>query len=110
MRTGLTIEEGKRYLGVMPAVARDSMGFKLVSFSPVNAGTGIPTHMATVLLIRPETGDPLAVLDGRLITEMRTAAVSAAVTNRLAAPESWVLALLGSGVQAQAHLETLGHR
>jgi thiomorpholine-carboxylate dehydrogenase len=49
----------------------------------------------------------MAVLDGRLITEMRTAAVSAAVTRRLARPESRVLALLGSGVQAKAHLEAL---
>jgi thiomorpholine-carboxylate dehydrogenase len=60
-----------------------------------------------ILLFRPETGEPLAVLDGRLITEMRTAAVSAAVTNRLAAPNSRVLALLGSGVQAKAHLEAI---
>jgi thiomorpholine-carboxylate dehydrogenase len=46
-------------------------------------------------------------MDGRLITEMRTAAVSAAVTKHLASPKSRVLALLGSGVQASAHLEAL---
>ncbi len=109
VRNMLTIEEGKRYLGIMPAVAEDAMGVKLVSFYPGNAGTGIPTHMAMVLLFRPETGEPLAVMDGRLITEMRTAAVSAAVTNRLASPDSHVLALLGSGVQAKAHLEALAH-
>lgn len=107
VRNVLTIEEGKRYLGVMPAVAPDVMGVKLVTFYPSNAGTGLPTHMAMVLLFRPDTGEPLAVMDGRLITEMRTAAVSAAVTNRLASPESRVLALLGSGVQAHAHLEAL---
>ena len=56
-----------------------------------------------ILLFRPETAEPLAVMDGRLITEMRTAAVSAAVTNRLAAADTRVLALLGSGVQAKAH-------
>ena len=109
VRNMLAIEEGKRYLGIMPAVGEDAMGLKLVSFYPRNAGTGIPTHMAMVLLFRPETGEPLAVMDGRLITEMRTAAVSAAVTNRLAAPDSHVLALLGSGVQAKAHLEALAH-
>jgi ornithine cyclodeaminase/alanine dehydrogenase-like protein (mu-crystallin family) len=107
VRNVLTIEEGKRYLGVMPAVTPDTMGLKLVTFYPVNAGTALPTHMAMVLLFHPDTGEPLAVMDGRLITEMRTAAVSAAVTNRLAAPESRVLALLGSGVQAHAHLEAL---
>jgi thiomorpholine-carboxylate dehydrogenase len=60
-----------------------------------------------ILLFRPDTGEPLAVMDGRLITEMRTAAVSAAVTKYLAAPDSRVLALLGSGVQAEAHLHAL---
>jgi ornithine cyclodeaminase/alanine dehydrogenase-like protein (mu-crystallin family) len=108
VRNMLTIEEGKRYLGIMPAVAERVMGLKLVSFYPGNAGTQVPTHMAMVLLFRPETGEPLAVMDGRLITEMRTAAVSAAVTARLASPDSHVLALLGSGVQAKAHLEALG--
>lgn len=108
VRTMLTIEEGQRYLGIMPAVAERAMGLKLVSFYPRNAGTDVPTHMAMILLFRPETGEPLAVMDGRLITEMRTAAVSAAATDRLAAPDSRVLALLGSGVQAAAHLEALG--
>ena len=103
----LTIEDGKRYLGIMPAVTPDAMGLKLVSFYPGNAGTGIPTHLGIILLSRPDTGEPLAVMDGRLITEMRTAAVSAAVTKRLTPPESRVLALLGSGVQASAHLEAL---
>ena len=103
----LTIEDGKRYLGIMPAVADEAMGAKLVSFYPGNAGTSVPTHLAMILLFRPDTGEPVAVMDARLITEMRTAAVSAAVTNYLAAPDSRVLALLGSGVQARAHLEAL---
>jgi len=107
VRNMLTIEEAKRYLGIMPAVAEAAMGAKLVSFYPGNAGTGLPTHMAMVLLLRPDTGEPLAVMDGRLITEMRTAAVSAAATRHLAAPDSRILALLGSGVQADAHLRAL---
>ena len=107
VRNMLTIEEGKRYLGIMPAVAEDAMGAKLVSFYPGNAGTGLPTHMAMVLLFRPDTGEPLAVMDARLITEMRTAAVSAAATRHLASPDSRILALLGSGVQAKAHLRAL---
>jgi thiomorpholine-carboxylate dehydrogenase len=107
VRNMLTIEEGKRYLGVMPAVAETAMGAKLVSFYPGNAGTGIATHFAMILLFRTDTGEPLAVMDGRLVTEMRTAAVSAAATRRVAAPDSHVLALLGSGVQAGAHLAAL---
>lgn len=108
MRTILTIEERQRYLGIMPAVVDDVMGAKLVTFYPVNAGSAWPTHQATIVLYRTANGEPLAAMDGRLITEMRTAAVSAAVTRYLAAPDSRVLALLGSGVQAHAHLEALG--
>ncbi len=107
VRNMLTVEEGKRYLGIMPAVAHGAMGAKLVSFYPGNEGTGAATHHAMILLFRPDTGEPLAVMDGRLITEMRTAAVSAAVTKYLAAPDAHVLTLLGSGVQARAHLLAL---
>jgi ornithine cyclodeaminase/alanine dehydrogenase-like protein (mu-crystallin family) len=109
VRNMLTIEEGKRFLGIMPAVSEDGMGAKLVCFFPKNAGTKVPTHLAMIMLFEPATGQPLAFLDGRLITEMRTAAVSAAVTKYLAPENSEVLALLGSGVQAQAHLQALRH-
>jgi ornithine cyclodeaminase/alanine dehydrogenase-like protein (mu-crystallin family) len=107
VRDMLTIEEGRRYLGVMPAVAEDVMGAKLVTFYPGNAAAGIPTHHAIIVLQRTDTGEPLAVMDGRLITEMRTAAVSAAATRQLAPTQAPVLGLLGSGVQAAAHLEAL---
>lgn len=107
VRNMLTVEEEKRYFGVMPVVTRHAMGAKLVSFYPGNEGAGIATHHAMVLLFRSDTGEPLAVMDGRLITEMRTAAVSAAVTKYLAAPDARVLALLGSGVQARAHVQAL---
>src|SRR2546427_7966073 len=107
LRSWLTVEEGSRYLGVMPAATNDAMGLKLVSFYPRNAGTPIPTVMAMVLLMRPDTGEPIAFMDANVLTAMRTAAVSAAVTKHLASPDSRVLALLGSGVQAAAHLEAL---
>ena len=108
VRNMLTIEEGKRFLGIMPAVAEDGMGAKLVCFYPKNSGSPLPTHLAMIMLFEPETGQPLAFMDGRLITEMRTAAVSAAVTRHLAS-DGRVLALLGSGVQAKAHLQALRH-
>jgi len=108
VRTMITIEPGQRYLGVMPAVMRESMGAKLVCFYPKNASGDVPTHLASIVLFESDTGLPLAFLDGRRITEMRTAAVSAAVTRHLAPADARVLALLGSGLQAQAHLEALG--
>jgi thiomorpholine-carboxylate dehydrogenase len=83
------------------------MGIKLVTFYPNNAARGLPTHLAVIQLFAPETGEALALIDGRLITEMRTAAVSAAATKVLAAPDAEALAILGSGVQARAHVEAL---
>ena len=96
------------FFGVMPA-SGESMGIKMVTYYPGNAGTSLPTHMAIVALFDPKTGEPLALMDGRYITEMRTAAVSAVATDVLAAPDAKVLALLGAGVQGRAHLEALRH-
>jgi thiomorpholine-carboxylate dehydrogenase len=106
LRSWLTVE-AEKFWGVMPAVGKDAMGIKLVSFYPQNAGAGLPTVLATVVLFDADTGEPLAVMDARTLTAMRTAAVSAAVTKRLSSPDSRVLALLGSGAQAQAHLQAL---
>ncbi len=94
------------FLATMPAAA-EGLGVKIVTFYPSNAELGIPTHMATVFLLNPRTGEPLAVMDGSLITEMRTAAVSAVATDCLASPEATVLTVLGSGVQARSHLAAL---
>src|SRR6516165_1659793 len=95
------------FLGLMPALTPDGLGLKAVTFYPSNAQRGIPTDMATIFLVDPQTGTPLAIMDGRLITEMRTAAVSAAATKLLASPAAKVLAILGSGVQARSHVEAL---
>src|SRR5205807_3845422 len=95
------------FLGLMPALTPEGLGLKAVTFYPSNAQRGIPTHMATIFLVDPETGVPLAVMDGTLITEMRTAAVSAVATKLLASPDAKILAILGSGVQARSHVEAL---
>jgi ornithine cyclodeaminase/alanine dehydrogenase-like protein (mu-crystallin family) len=95
------------FLGLMPAHTLDGLGLKAVTFYPSNAERGIPTHMATIFLVDPQTGEPLAIMDGRLITEMRTAAVSAAATKLLASRDAKILAILGSGVQAHSHFEAL---
>ena len=95
------------FFGIMPAVYGDVMGAKLVTLFPLNAGTALPTHQGIIALLSAKTGQPMAVLDGRLITEMRTAAVTAVATNLLASPDASVLAILGSGVQARAHFDAL---
>lgn len=94
------------FFGIMPA-AGESMGIKMVTYYPGNARTVHPTHMAVIALFDPKTGEPLALMDGRYITEMRTAAVSAVATDTLADPAAKVLTLLGVGVQARAHLQLL---
>ncbi|MBI3801086.1 MAG: NAD(P)-binding domain-containing protein [Deltaproteobacteria bacterium] len=106
VRSGITVDPPGGFFFLMPALA-EGLGVKIVSFYPANAERGLPTHMATIFLMDPETGAPLAILDGRLITEMRTAAVSAAATKLLASPQARVLAILGSGVQAHSHVEAL---
>lgn len=107
VREMLPVEVDQRYFASMPAVLPGAMGAKLVSFYPKNASVGLHTHFATILLLDPEHGAPIAVMDGRLITEMRTAATSAAVSKIAADPASSKLALIGSGVQAAAHLKAL---
>lgn len=106
VRQFVNITEHNGFFGLMPAVEQD-MGIKLVTFYPDNGEKGLHTHHALILLFKPETGEPLAVMDGRLITEMRTAAVSASGTKVLAAPDAEVLAILGAGLQARAHIEAL---
>ena len=105
VRTMLPVAEYQGFLGLMPAYTGSALGAKLVAFYPRN--TSVPTHHATILLFEPETGKPLVAMDGRLITEVRTAAVSAVATDRLAKANASVLAIIGSGVQARSHLEAL---
>lgn len=101
--------EGHRngWFAVMPVIAGDYMGVKTVTFYPGNAELGLHTHMAVIELLRRATGEPLAVMDGRLITEMRTAAVSAVALDALASERVTSLGILGSGVQARSHLKAL---
>jgi thiomorpholine-carboxylate dehydrogenase len=107
VRSVLSIAEHAGWFAVMPAVYGDIMGAKMVTFYPRNAETRRHTHMAVIQLFRADNGEPLATLDGRLITEMRTAAVSAIAVDLLAAARPKVLAILGSGVQARSHLKAL---
>ena len=107
VRSVIKVNPPGGFLGLMPALTPDGLGLKAVTFYPSNAERGIPTHMATIFLVDPETGTPLAIMDGRLITEMRTAAVSAAATKLFASPNAKILAILGSGVQARSHAEAL---
>ncbi|HET6217619.1 MAG TPA: ornithine cyclodeaminase family protein [Acidobacteriaceae bacterium] len=107
LRNIIPVPEHGGWFGVMPAAYGTVMGAKMVAFYPGNAELQKHTHMAMIQLFRADTGEPLATMDGRLITEMRTAAVSAVAIDRLASPAAKVLAILGSGVQARSHVRAL---
>lgn len=101
---------GERPLfGLMPAYvgALPAMGAKLVTLCFANTKRGLDTHQGIIVLMNPETGIAEAILDGRYITEARTAAVSAVSARHLARKNVRVLGILGSGVQAHSHLEAL---
>src|SRR4029450_8960104 len=104
MRVMMRVGEHGGFLGLMPAYG-GALGAKLVTFYPNNQG--VPTHHALILLFRPETGEPLVTMDGRLITEMRTAAVSAVAPKLLGRAGGAGRAVLGAGVQARSHLEAM---
>jgi alanine dehydrogenase len=84
-----------------------ALGAKLVTVFGRNAARGLHSHLATIVLLDPDTGALLALLDGRYITEARTAAVSAVSSRLLARKTAASLAIIGSGVQARSHLEAL---
>src|SRR5436305_2223477 len=108
VRTVIQIAD-RSFFAVMPALyrAQGVLGAKLVTVVPANAARGLHTHLASISLFDPETGELLAVLDGRYITEARTAAASAVSVRHLAREDAAVLAILGSGVQAGSHFEAL---
>jgi ornithine cyclodeaminase/alanine dehydrogenase-like protein (mu-crystallin family) len=104
VRQSVSANDG--FLLLMSAFGQ-SLGAKLVTLYPGNAERGLDTHNAIIVMFDPETGSPTAVMDGRLITEMRTAAVSAVAANLLSRPASVRLGVLGSGVQARSHIEAM---
>jgi ornithine cyclodeaminase len=107
VRTVLSVGPTKAFFGLMPAYIEDParLGAKFVTVFNDNHTRGLPSHLATIVLLDPETGALVALMDGRYITEMRTAAVSAVSARHLARPNAATLAIIGSGVQARSHLE-----
>jgi len=108
VRTAFELAE-RTFFALMPAFDREHaiLGAKLVSVVPANFAKGLHTHLAAISLFDTETGELAAVMDGRYITEVRTAAASAVSVRHLARADAKVLAILGAGVQARSHLEAL---
>ncbi len=109
LRQLMRLPDRSGLLGLMPAHLGPlrTMGVKVISVIPANHGTDLDTHQGAVLLFEAERGRLLAVVDATSITEIRTAAASAVATRALAREDASDLAILGTGVQARAHLEAM---
>ena len=109
VRTVLEFGAEPSFFGLMPSYVPSlpALGVKLVTVCPGNTDRGLGTHQAMIVMLDPVTGVVQVVLDGRYITEVRTAAVSAVSAQLLARSDSRVLGILGSGVQARSHYEAL---
>lgn len=99
--------DGDSGSGAAPGLVAAGFGLKALCLMPGNPALGLDSHQGIVLLSSPDTGAPLAVLNASAVTEIRTAAVSAVATELLARPEADVLAIIGTGVQARAHLRAI---
>lgn len=108
-RVAALVPEHEGFLAAMPGFVPSAkvLMSKLVSLFPHNAGTGLPTHQAVIVAFDPDTGQPVALLDGTAITAIRTGACSALSARLLARPDADVLAILGTGVQARSHARAM---
>jgi ornithine cyclodeaminase len=109
LRTILRLPDGRGAFGVMPSYLDppDAIGLKAITVFPGNEGTRFDSHQGVVLLFESRNGSLVAILDASAITAIRTAAVSGVATRLLARPDAGVLAILGSGVQAETHLDAM---
>lgn len=109
LRPVMWLPEKVGALGMMPSYLGviQSFGLKVVSVFPGNHGTEYDSHQGAVLLFEAKNGRLLALMDSSSITAIRTAAVSGVATKLLARADAHDLAILGSGVQAQTHLEAM---
>lgn len=108
LRTAMSIAP-KKILGIMPAASMQEgiAGAKIITVFPDNFRRGLPSHQGIVVLFDADTGSLNALVDGEAITGIRTAAISAAVTEKMSRSNSHTLCLLGSGLQARRHLEAI---
>ena len=96
-------------LRTMPAYLEkeDITGVKIVNVHPGNPALGLPTVMALIVLISPQTGAPIAIMDGTYLTDIRTGAAGGIAVKYLARKDSKVIGMVGAGNQARTQLEAL---
>jgi ornithine cyclodeaminase len=107
LRTVIRPRDAAGFMGLMPAYSRDGYGLKAICVTPGNPAIGKDAHQGGVMLFAADTGEPLALVNASAITEIRTAAVSVVATSLLARPGAAEVAIVGTGVQGQAHARAL---
>ncbi|MFW0783030.1 ornithine cyclodeaminase family protein [Gordonia sp. CPCC 206044] len=103
----LSVGDGSVLPMVAAATRQRSSSVKMLSDMPSNRDRGLPAQRSTIMLLSTDTGECEAVLDGRLITAVRTAAASAVATAHLSRPSSASLGLVGAGTLAVEHVRAV---
>src|SRR5437868_1241329 len=109
LRSLMWLPDKTGLLGMMPAHATDlgMMGIKVISAFSGNREFGYPSHQGAILLFESKHGQLLSIVDADEITAIRTAAVSGLATKLLSRNTPSTLAIIGSGTQAQQHVEAM---
>lgn len=109
LRTVIALPDGTGSIYTMPAFNGEpaALAVKIITIFPGNHGGPLPSHQGVLLLFDASNGRPAALIDAEEVTALRTAAVSAVATRRLARDDARSLALIGAGVQARTHLDAL---
>jgi ornithine cyclodeaminase/alanine dehydrogenase-like protein (mu-crystallin family) len=110
LRTVLRPRDAPGLMALMPAYrasTNGAFGLKAICVFPDNPSRGKDTHQGSVMLFSGETGELLALMNASAITALRTAAVSAVATRLLARDDAGDLTIVGSGIQARAHVEAM---
>jgi alanine dehydrogenase len=109
LRTLMWLPDRSGLLGMMPGYAQDPniIGIKLITVFHANGPAGYPSHQGLVILFEATHGQPLLLLDAAELTAIRTAAASALATRLLAREDAKTLAIIGTGEQAERHIESI---
>ena len=109
LRSGLLLPDRQGVLAWMPGslAAGRPFGIKVLSVVDNPGELGVDSHQGGVLIFDPANGSPLALCEAGAITAVRTAAVSALATDKLARPDTATVAILGAGTQASSHVEAM---
>jgi len=103
------LQDDSGFFAVMPGASQEmkAYGAKVVSYHPSNSAKGLPAIQGFVTLFDHESGQPQAIIDGGVITDVRTAAASGLATRLLARPDARTCGIFGAGALADVHIEAM---